>query len=94
MPIYEYHCSHCGFQKDHLQKLRDKPLTTCPACGQETYAKAVTAAGFHLKGTGWYATDFKGSNSAATAPAKKETPPPAPAASAGGCCGNCACHGA
>ena len=66
MPIYEYHCSHCGFQKDHLQKLRDKPLTTCPACGQETYAKAVTAAGFQLKGTGWYATDFKGSNSAAT----------------------------
>ncbi|MBR4738080.1 MAG: zinc ribbon domain-containing protein [Rhodocyclaceae bacterium] len=94
MPIYEYHCSHCGFQKDHLQKLRDKPLTTCPACGQETYAKAVTAAGFQLKGTGWYATDFKGSNSAATAPAKKETPPPAPAANAGGCCGNCACHGA
>lgn len=94
MPIYEYHCSHCGFQKDHLQKLRDKPLTTCPACGQETYAKAVTAAGFQLKGTGWYATDFKGSNSAAAAPAKKETPPPAPAANAGGCCGNCACHGA
>ena len=71
MPIYEYHCSHCGFQKDHLQKLRDKPLTTCPACGQETYAKAVTAAGFQLKGTGWYATDFKGSNSAAAGPPKR-----------------------
>lgn len=91
MPIYEYHCSSCGFQKDHLQKLRDEPLTTCPACGKETYAKALTAAGFQLKGTGWYATDFKGGNTA-SAPAKND--PPAPAANAGGCCANCACHGA
>jgi putative FmdB family regulatory protein len=60
MPIYEYRCSSCGFTKDHLQKLADAPLTTCPECQKETYAKALTAAGFHLKGSGWYATDFKG----------------------------------
>ena len=60
MPIYAYRCDACGFQKDHLQKLSDPVLSTCPECGAVSYAKQVTAAGFQLKGNGWYATDFKG----------------------------------
>jgi putative FmdB family regulatory protein len=61
MPIYEYKCSACGHQEDHLQKLSERPLTKCPACGKKKYAKQLTAAGFQLKGSGWYASDFKGS---------------------------------
>jgi putative FmdB family regulatory protein len=60
MPIYEYRCSSCGHQQEFLQKLSDPPQTRCTKCGQETFAKMVTAAGFQLKGSGWYATDFKG----------------------------------
>jgi putative FmdB family regulatory protein len=60
MPIYEYKCSACGHQEDHLQKLSEAPLTKCPACGKKKYAKQLTAAGFQLKGSGWYASDFKG----------------------------------
>jgi putative FmdB family regulatory protein len=60
MPIYEYKCSACGHQEDHLQKLSEAPLTKCPACGRKKYAKQLTAAGFQLKGSGWYASDFKG----------------------------------
>ena len=60
MPIYEYQCSACGHQEDHLRKLSDAPLTKCPACGKKKYEKQLTAAGFQLKGSGWYATDFKG----------------------------------
>ena len=60
MPIYAYRCTSCGFEKDHLQKLSDPVLTMCPECNQETYQKQLTAAGFQLKGSGWYATDFKG----------------------------------
>jgi putative FmdB family regulatory protein len=60
MPIYEYKCSACGHQDDHLQKLSEAPLTKCPACGKKKYAKQLTAAGFQLKGSGWYASDFKG----------------------------------
>lgn len=63
MPIYAYRCSSCGHAKDVLQKLSDAPLTSCPACGAEAFAKQVTAAGFQLKGSGWYATDFKGGGS-------------------------------
>src|SRR3954471_22569013 len=59
MPIYEYRCGACGHQEDHLQKVSEKPLTKCPACGKKTYKKQLTAAGFQLKGSGWYATDFK-----------------------------------
>lgn len=59
MPIYEYRCSSCGHQNDFLQKLSEPPLTDCPECGKSTFSKQVTAAGFQLKGTGWYATDFK-----------------------------------
>jgi putative FmdB family regulatory protein len=59
MPIYEYRCDTCGHQEDHLQKVSEKPLTKCPACGKKTYKKQLSAAGFQLKGSGWYATDFK-----------------------------------
>ncbi len=59
MPIYEYHCGSCGVQKDVMQKISDPVLTACPACGAETFTKQVTAAGFQLKGNGYYATDFK-----------------------------------
>src|SRR5471030_427130 len=59
MPIYEYRCGACGFQKEFLQKLSDAPLQDCPECGKASLSKMVTAAGFHLKGSGWYATDFK-----------------------------------
>jgi putative FmdB family regulatory protein len=60
MPIYAYRCAACGHAKDVLQKLSDSPLTVCPSCGASSFAKQVTAAGFQLKGSGWYATDFKG----------------------------------
>jgi putative FmdB family regulatory protein len=60
MPIYAYGCSSCGMQKDVMQKMSDAPLSTCPACGKETLTKQLTAAGFQLKGSGYYVTDFKG----------------------------------
>jgi len=60
MPIYEYRCAACGHQEDHLQKISEPALTKCPACGKKKYAKQLTAAGFQLKGSGWYATDFRG----------------------------------
>ncbi|QLH48869.1 MAG: zinc ribbon domain-containing protein [Candidatus Accumulibacter cognatus] len=66
MPIYAYRCGSCGFEKDHLQKLSDAALHICPQCGQATYTKQLTAAGFQLKGSGWYATDFKGGRSPAS----------------------------
>ncbi len=59
MPIYEYRCSSCGTQKDVMQKFSDAPLTTCPECGKETFSKQLSAAGFQLKGNGYYVTDFK-----------------------------------
>lgn len=59
MPIYEYRCASCGFQKEYLQRMSDAQLTDCPECGKRTFNKMVTAAGFQLKGSGWYATDFK-----------------------------------
>lgn len=76
MPIYAYRCAACGHAKDVLQKMSDPVLSTCPSCGQEAFTKQVTAAGFQLKGSGWYATDFKGSGAA---PAPK-TDAAAPAA--------------
>ncbi len=82
MPIYEYRCTSCGVEKEVMQKMSDAPLTTCPDCGKETFAKQLSAAGFQLKGSGWYATDFKGGGS------KKEESAPA----ATPCGGNCACH--
>jgi putative FmdB family regulatory protein len=60
MPIYAYKCESCGHAKDVLQKISDAPLSDCPACGKPTFSKQLTAAGFQLKGSGWYATDFSG----------------------------------
>jgi putative FmdB family regulatory protein len=61
MPIYEYRCAACGHKLEALQKFTEAPLSACPVCGKEALAKLVSVAGFQLKGTGWYATDFKGS---------------------------------
>lgn len=83
MPIYAYKCSSCGHAKDVLQKISDAPLTVCPACGAEAFTKQVTAAGFQLKGSGWYVTDFRGGNSGAggtSAPAADAKGADAPAA--------------
>ena len=103
MPIYAYKCGSCGHAKDVLQKISDAPLTDCPACGKATFSKQLTAAGFQLKGSGWYATDFKGgstvspssaatsggeSASSSTETASASTDAPA----AGGCGASCACH--
>lgn len=71
MPIYEYRCSSCGFQKEFLQKLTDPVMTVCPECSKQTFSKMLSAAGFQLKGSGWYATDFK--NSGAKPAAKPES---------------------
>ena len=71
MPIYAYKCASCGHAKDVLQKISDAPLSVCPACGAATFNKQVTAAGFQLKGSGWYATDFRSSGSAPAAGADK-----------------------
>ena len=108
MPIYAYRCSSCGHAKDVLQKMSDPVLTTCPACGAETFAKQVTAAGFQLKGSGLYVTDFRGgagaagatagtTAAAAAAPAAADTgaggsDSGAAAAPATPCGGSCACH--
>jgi putative FmdB family regulatory protein len=72
MPIYAYRCGNCGHEKDVMQKMSDAPLTTCPECKQESFSKQLTAAGFQLKGSGWYATDFKGGTPAP----KNDNPPP------------------
>ncbi|TQK04894.1 FmdB family zinc ribbon protein [Herbaspirillum sp. SJZ107] len=91
MPIYAYRCDECGFAKDVLQKISDPVLTVCPNCGKSSFKKQVTAAGFQLKGTGWYVTDFRGGSAPATGtapsapaegstPAAKEAPAAAPAA--------------
>jgi putative FmdB family regulatory protein len=77
MPIYAYRCGACGHAKDVLQKLSDPVLTTCPDCGAEAFTKQVTAAGFQLKGSGWYVTDFRSGN--AGAPAKPDEAKPAEA---------------
>ncbi|MFM9926546.1 FmdB family zinc ribbon protein [Variovorax sp. H27-G14] len=73
MPIYAYKCSACGFAKDTLQKMSDAPLTVCPNCGASAFEKQVTAAGFQLKGSGWYVTDFRDGGG------KKAEPAAAPA---------------
>ncbi len=63
MPIYEYRCLECGFQDEFLQKVTEPPKTVCPSCGKESFKKLLSAAGFQLKGSGWYVTDFRNSGS-------------------------------
>ena len=77
MPIYAYKCESCGHRQDVLQKISDPVLTVCPQCGQSAFAKQVTAAGFQLKGSGWYVTDFRGGSGAASAPAAEASSAPA-----------------
>lgn len=72
MPIYAYKCESCGHAKDVLQKISDAPLTVCPQCGAPAFKKQVTAAGFQLKGSGWYVTDFRGGNSTGVPAPKTE----------------------
>ena len=74
MPIYAYKCGSCGHAKDVRQKISDPLLTTCPACGAEAFSKQITAAGFQLKGSGWYATDFRGGSSGAAAGSGESAP--------------------
>ncbi len=74
MPIYAYRCEACGHAKDVLQKISDPVLTVCPSCGASAFQKQVTAAGFQLKGSGWYVTDFRGGNSSAPAAAGDAKP--------------------
>ena len=73
MPIYEYACHACGLEKEHLQKMSDAPIANCPACGSSDYVKKVSAAGFQLKGTGWYVTDFRNKNTKSDAKPKDES---------------------
>lgn len=98
MPIYEYRCGACGHQQEFLQKVSEEPLTVCTACGKPTFSKMLTAAGFQLKGSGWYATDFK-SKGAPPAPkgeGKSEADKPAAeskpeGAASGATCGSGGC---
>lgn len=105
MPIYAYRCDACGHGRDVLQKMSDAPLTDCPSCNTAgAFKKQLTAAGFQLKGSGWYVTDFRGGNSGsagassgasgdAGAAKPAETSASASGASAAGGCGSaCACH--
>ena len=96
MPIYEYRCASCGHQQEFLQKVSDAPLTVCTACGKESFGKMLTAAGFQLKGSGWYATDFKGKGAAPKAESKEAKPEKADDGGKGGThtcgtggCGSC-----
>lgn len=85
MPIYEYRCDDCGLEKEFLQKMSDAPIATCPACGAANFKKLLSAAGFQLKGSGWYQTDFKGGSKPAEKPAETPTAP----ACGGGACPAC-----
>ena len=80
VPIYAYKCSACGYAKDVLQKLSDAPLSVCPSCGVEAFSKQVTAAGFQLKGAGWYVTDFRAGGDGANSGVGKDATSTAPAA--------------
>ena len=82
MPIYAYKCESCGHTKDVLQKISDAPLTDCPACHAPSFRKQLTAAGFQLKGSGWYVTDFRGGTPPATGEAKSAASPTSTAAPA------------
>jgi putative FmdB family regulatory protein len=83
MPIYAYRCAECGHSEDVMQKMSDAPLTECPQCHAQSFSKQLTAPGFQLKGSGWYASDFKGGS---TKPKEESAPAATP------CGGSCACH--
>jgi putative FmdB family regulatory protein len=93
MPIYAYRCEECGFAKDVLQKMSDPQLTECPSCAKSTFKKQLTAAGFQLKGSGWYATDFRGGAGAKTPPSDDKpaaaAAPEAACAAATPACADC-----
>jgi putative FmdB family regulatory protein len=76
MPIYEYQCGQCGHRLESFEKITDAPLTQCPVCGKPTLQKLISAAGFHLKGTGWYATDFRNKGKPTDTTSKKENAAP------------------
>ncbi|MBL8526416.1 MAG: zinc ribbon domain-containing protein [Burkholderiales bacterium] len=107
MPIYEYRCDDCACQREFLQKVSDDPIKSCPECGSGKFSKLVSAAGFQLKGSGWYATDFKNASKPASkadakskdetkssddAKPKEEKKSSDDAKPAAGCAGACACH--
>jgi putative FmdB family regulatory protein len=106
MPIYEYRCSSCGHELEALQKLSEAPLTKCPSCARDALVKLVSAAGFQLKGSGWYATDFKSNGKKPSKPAEsggdskpsesstegKSTEDKSEKAAAPSCGANCSCH--
>jgi putative FmdB family regulatory protein len=86
MPIYEYRCEACGHELEVMQKLSDAPLTECPACGRPDLKKLISAAGFRLKGGGWYETDFKQGKKKNVHDSGGSPGDSAPACGAGGCC--------
>ena len=100
MPIYEYRCTACGHQQEFLQKVSDAPLTKCTECGKETFSKLLSAAGFQLKGSGWYATDFKNKARTTKPDTKKDSGGSSEGgggdggkqAAPAGCGANCGCH--
>ena len=95
MPIYAYKCSSCGYAQDVLQKVSDAPLADCPHCRAATFSKQLTAAGFQLRGSGWYATDFKNGSGKRTekaeAKASDSSAAPKTETAAGGGCGHGGC---
>lgn len=98
MPIYDYRCTSCGHKKEVMQKMNDAVLTTCPECGKETFAKQLSAAGFQLKGSGWYATDFKGGSkpkqesTASTSESSSNSETGSTESKPAACASDCACH--
>jgi putative FmdB family regulatory protein len=84
MPIYAYRCTSCGYAKDVLQKISDPLLTVCPECQAASFQKQLTAAGFQLKGSGWYVTDFRDGNKSGKTEGGKDGDKPASAPAAGG----------
>lgn len=95
MPIYEYQCQACGHALEVMQKISDAVLVDCPQCSKPSLKKQISAAGFQLKGSGWYQTDFKNSgkkSGAATAETKSDSKSDTDTKPTGGCGGNCACH--
>ncbi len=93
MPIYEYACQACGHELEVMQKIADAALADCPACGKPSLKKMISAAGFQLKGNGWYATDFKGKSGKASASTETDSSSGSDTKKAGGCgSGSCGCH--